>query len=755
MAWGDVTTTAFRLQTAAPVDGVLVDEATYRATRHTIDYGEAEPVQAKGKTQPILVWKALAPRARRGVDLSQVGHEPFVGRERGARSCFARASTGWAGADAGARHARRGAGYRQEPPGPRALPRGRAQPDSHLVASGRLVPLRRRAYVLGARGDRQGSSRASSRPTERPPLRTSSAPPFASLVPSPPRPPGSRPTYGRSSGSGPRSRLTATSTRPRSPPGGASSRQWRASTRSSSCSRTSTGRTTGSSTSSSTSSSGPATCRSSWSAPPARSSPAHDLAGGERAGARRELPTTIELGPLSRQETEQLVAELTGGGMRKGTKTAIVGAAAGNPLYAVEYVRMLEGRPGEEPRRPGDGAGHHRLAPRLALDRGTKRCSRTEPWSAESSGRGRWPRSVAGRRRAVERHLRELVRKEFLVRVRPSSVGGELEFRFRHALVRDVAYEQIPHARRGEIHRRTAEWLEALSPDRNERPGRDARAPLSGRLRAGESGERRHGRAERTRPPDAARGRRTSAVPQRLPGSPAVLPRGSRPLAGGGSRTAVAAPAPGAGELLREHRGRRRLVGRRAHAPGGRRSRVRRRGRHRSRRSRPSARRAARDRLRARSSRAGARRRPRALALEGGSARRARALPRSGRRARTGDRARGAGAGRRRGARARGAAGARARDDGDLARALRRSRRPRGSRSGASRSQSGSTRRSARCTAGCWPISRVASATSPRASSSRSGHVGMRSASGTPRTSVGSEPSASPSATGRDAGTKL
>ena len=58
MAWGDVTNSAFRIQAGAPVDGVLVDEATYRATRHMIDYAEAEPVQAKGKIEPILVWRA-------------------------------------------------------------------------------------------------------------------------------------------------------------------------------------------------------------------------------------------------------------------------------------------------------------------------------------------------------------------------------------------------------------------------------------------------------------------------------------------------------------------------------------------------------------------------------------------------------------------------------------------------------------------------------------------------------------------------
>ena len=57
MAWGDVTNSAFRIQAGAPVDGVLVDEATYRATRHMIDYAEAEPVRAKGKIEPILVWR--------------------------------------------------------------------------------------------------------------------------------------------------------------------------------------------------------------------------------------------------------------------------------------------------------------------------------------------------------------------------------------------------------------------------------------------------------------------------------------------------------------------------------------------------------------------------------------------------------------------------------------------------------------------------------------------------------------------------
>src|SRR5437870_1777489 len=54
MAAGDVVNTAARLQNAAPVNGILVDETTYRATRDRIAYVEAEPVAAKGKAEPVV-----------------------------------------------------------------------------------------------------------------------------------------------------------------------------------------------------------------------------------------------------------------------------------------------------------------------------------------------------------------------------------------------------------------------------------------------------------------------------------------------------------------------------------------------------------------------------------------------------------------------------------------------------------------------------------------------------------------------------
>ena len=82
MAAGDVVNTAARLQAAAPVNGILVGEQTYRATAHAIEYREVEPVQGKGKSEPIPAWEAVEARSRLGVDISRRTDTPLVGRSR-------------------------------------------------------------------------------------------------------------------------------------------------------------------------------------------------------------------------------------------------------------------------------------------------------------------------------------------------------------------------------------------------------------------------------------------------------------------------------------------------------------------------------------------------------------------------------------------------------------------------------------------------------------------------------------------------
>ena len=78
MVAGDVVNTAARLQTAAPVNAILVGEETYRATRATIEYVAVEPVAAKGKQAPVSVWRALAASRAPG-DRVEKG-VPMVGR---------------------------------------------------------------------------------------------------------------------------------------------------------------------------------------------------------------------------------------------------------------------------------------------------------------------------------------------------------------------------------------------------------------------------------------------------------------------------------------------------------------------------------------------------------------------------------------------------------------------------------------------------------------------------------------------------
>src|SRR5439155_23341233 len=82
MASGEVVNTAARMQSAAPVNGILVGESTYRATNHVIEYRDADPVQAKGKTEPVPVWEAVAARSRFGLDVEQRPRTPLVGRKR-------------------------------------------------------------------------------------------------------------------------------------------------------------------------------------------------------------------------------------------------------------------------------------------------------------------------------------------------------------------------------------------------------------------------------------------------------------------------------------------------------------------------------------------------------------------------------------------------------------------------------------------------------------------------------------------------
>jgi class 3 adenylate cyclase len=80
MVAGDVINTASRLQSAAPTDGIIVGEETYRCTLDAIRYDAADPVTAKGKAEPVKAWLAIEstrPAAERGQ-----GGAPLIGRSK-------------------------------------------------------------------------------------------------------------------------------------------------------------------------------------------------------------------------------------------------------------------------------------------------------------------------------------------------------------------------------------------------------------------------------------------------------------------------------------------------------------------------------------------------------------------------------------------------------------------------------------------------------------------------------------------------
>ena len=197
------------------------------------------------------------------------------------------------------------------------------------------------------------------------------------------------------------------------------------------------------------------------------------------AGALRAAPgwaggirnaTTINLAPLSAQETAELVSHLiTTSVLSAELEQRVLERAGGNPLYAEEFVRLLADR--------SLGAGETELPESLqALI-----AARLDTLSPERKGllqdaavlgKVFWVGALAeigDRDRAeLELALHELARKELVRPARLSSMEGESEYSFWHLLVRDVAYGQIPRAERARRHRAAAAWIERKAGERVE-----------------------------------------------------------------------------------------------------------------------------------------------------------------------------------------------------------------------------------------------------------------------------------------------
>jgi class 3 adenylate cyclase/tetratricopeptide (TPR) repeat protein len=461
MVAGDVVNTASRLQTAAPVNGILVGEATYRATSGVIDYQERSPVAAKGKAEPVPVWEAVEARSRYGSDVTRGPRTPLVGRvhELGLLvNTLARV-----------RHER--APQLVTLAGVPGIGKTRlvhelfdsieSEPDLIYWRQGRCLPygdgvafwalgeiLKAHAGILEGEPRESADGKLHRVVEEAVPDKDETEWVVGHLRP--------LVGLGETGGIGADRRTESFAAWRRFFEGLAELDplvlvfedlhwaddglldfvdhlvDWAGSV--------------------------PillvATARPEL------------LARRPAWGGGKPNATTISLSPLTEQETATLVHGLLNQSVLPADVQAILlDRAGGNPLYAEEFARIaLERGSVGDGELPLPASVQGLIAARLDT---LSEAEKTLVQDAAVVGKVFWLGAV--RRLAdgvdpetLEERLHSLGRKQFVQRERRSSMEGESQYAFAHSVVRDVAYNQIPRADRAEKHRRAAAWLESL-----------------------------------------------------------------------------------------------------------------------------------------------------------------------------------------------------------------------------------------------------------------------------------------------------
>jgi class 3 adenylate cyclase/tetratricopeptide (TPR) repeat protein len=171
-------------------------------------------------------------------------------------------------------------------------------------------------------------------------------------------------------------------------------------------------------------------------------------------GIRRA--SAIELAPLDDRECEELAdALLAGSDVPPAQRALVLERAEGNPLFVEEIARMF--REGEGPDRLPDSV-QALIAARIdRLGPDEKRILQT----AALIGRIFWLGALARLMPDldVESLVELLIDREFVVREERSGISGDRAFRFKHVLIRDVAYSGISKALRAQEHEAFAQWI--------------------------------------------------------------------------------------------------------------------------------------------------------------------------------------------------------------------------------------------------------------------------------------------------------
>ncbi len=182
------------------------------------------------------------------------------------------------------------------------------------------------------------------------------------------------------------------------------------------------------------------------------------MARSELLDRRSGWSGVLRLQPLTADEAEALMQSRTGGQeLGADVRERILRAAGGNPLFVEEMAAMVH----------ESGDGDVEVPPTLqALI--AARLDQLDPPERSVLEHG----SVEGEvfhhgvvqaltpeEPRVTNQLTSLVRKELIRPERPLFARDDA-FRFRHLLMRDAAYQGLPKAERAELHEQFADWLE-------------------------------------------------------------------------------------------------------------------------------------------------------------------------------------------------------------------------------------------------------------------------------------------------------
>lgn len=192
----------------------------------------------------------------------------------------------------------------------------------------------------------------------------------------------------------------------------------------------------------------------------------------------REEVSTVALRPLSDEQSADLIASLLDAAeLPESLRAEILGKAEGNPFFVEEMLRRLI----DEGALVHDDVGWHAttdagavalpdsihavLAARIdALPMAEKRVLQ----EASVIGRIFWEAPVerAAGDDAAAPALVALEQKGLILARPTTTIAGQVEYIFKHALVRDVAYASLPKSRRARAHAGAATWIEELAGER-------------------------------------------------------------------------------------------------------------------------------------------------------------------------------------------------------------------------------------------------------------------------------------------------